>query len=99
MNKSELIEKLAIRSGILHSQAEQVVAAVVEKMTETLVGKGRIEIRGLGSWVVKEYPGYEGRNPKSGEKIQVAPKRLPFFKVGKELRERIDTYGQVTTEE
>ncbi len=90
MNKSELIEKLAQRCGISIIQAEEVVTLIYRKMRDTLVSGGRIEIRGFGSFVVKEYGAYEGRNPKTGEKIAVPPKKLPFFKVGKELKERID---------
>ncbi len=91
MNKSELIEKLAQRSKISIIQAEEVVNLIYRKMRDTLVNGGRIEIRGFGSFVVKEYGAYEGRNPKTGERIPVAPKKLPFFKVGKELKERIDS--------
>jgi integration host factor subunit beta len=58
-------------------------------MTEALAEGGRIEIRGLGSFVIKEYETYTGRNPKTGEPIMVRPKKLPFFKVGKELKERV----------
>ena len=90
MNKSELMEKLAEKSGINIMQAEDVVNLVYRKMKDTLVGGGRIEIRGFGSFVVKEYDSYQGRNPKTGEKIPVPVKKLPFFKVGKELKERID---------
>ena len=90
MNKSELMEKLAEKSGINIMQAEDVVNLVYRKMKDTLVGGGRIEIRGFGSFVVKEYDSYQGRNPKTGEKIPVPIKKLPFFKVGKELKERID---------
>lgn len=90
VNKSELIEKLAQRSQINVVQAEEVVNLIYKKMRDTLVSGGRIEIRGFGSFVVKEYGAYEGRNPKTGEKIPVPPKKLPFFKVGKELKERID---------
>ncbi|RMG42823.1 MAG: integration host factor subunit beta [Candidatus Dadabacteria bacterium] len=90
MNKSELIEKLAERSGINVMQAEEVVNLIYRKMRDTMVNGGRIEIRGFGSFVVKEYQAYQGRNPKTGEKIHVPPKKLPFFKVGKELKERID---------
>ena len=90
MNKSELIEKLAEKSGINVMQAEEVVNLIYKKMRETMVSGGRIEIRGFGSFVVKEYQSYQGRNPKTGEKIAVPPKKLPFFKVGKELKERID---------
>lgn len=91
MNKSELIEKLALKSGIPLPQAEEIVSLVLRKMKETLVGGGRIEIRGFGSFVVKVYESYLGRNPKTGEKISVPPKKLPFFKVGKELKERVDS--------
>ena len=71
-------------------QAEDVVNLIYRKMRDTMVNGGRIEIRGFGSFVVKEYQAYQGRNPKTGEKISVPPKKLPFFKVGKELKERID---------
>lgn len=90
MNKSELIEKLAEKTGINVIQSEEVVNLIYKKMRETMVSGGRIEIRGFGSFVVKEYQSYQGRNPKTGEKIAVPPKKLPFFKVGKELKERID---------
>ena len=91
MNKSELIEKLAERCGINVMQSEEVVNLIYRKMRDTMVNGGRVEIRGFGSFVVKEYEAYQGRNPKTGQKIQVPPKKLPFFKVGKELRERIDS--------
>lgn len=91
MNKSELIERLAERSGINVMQAEEVVNLIYRKVRDTMVNGGRIEIRGFGSFVVKEYQAYQGRNPKTGEKISVPAKKLPFFKVGKELKERIDT--------
>jgi integration host factor subunit beta len=90
VNKSELIERLAERSGLNVMQSEEIVNLIYRKMRDTLVSGGRIEIRGFGSFVVKEYQAYQGRNPKTGEKISVPPKKLPFFKVGKELKERID---------
>jgi integration host factor subunit beta len=90
VNKSELIEKLAERCQINVVQSEEVVNLIYRKMRDTLVAGGRIEIRGFGSFVVKQYDAYEGRNPKTGEKIPVPPKKLPFFKVGKELKERVD---------
>ena len=90
MNKSELIEKLADKTGLNVIQAEEVVNLIYKKMRDTLVGGGRIEIRGFGSFVVKEYDSYQGRNPKTGQRIDVPKKKLPFFKVGKELKERID---------
>ena len=90
MNKSELIERLAERTGLNVVQAEEIVNLIYKKMRDTMVSGGRIEIRGFGSFVVKEYDAYQGRNPKTGDKISVPPKKLPFFKVGKELKERID---------
>ena len=90
MNKSELIERLAEKSGLSVQHAEEIVNLIYRKMRDTMVNGGRIEIRGFGSFVVKEYEAYQGRNPKTGEKISVPPKKLPFFKVGKELKERID---------
>ncbi len=92
MNKSELIERLSEKTGVSIQQAEEVVNLIYKRMRDTLVNGGRVEIRGFGSFVVKEYESYEGRNPKTGEKIPVPPKKLPFFKVGKELKERIDNY-------
>ena len=91
MNKSELIERLAIKSGMGSLQAEDIVNLMFEKMRVSLVTGKRIEIRGFGSFTVKDYKSYWGRNPKTGEKIKVEPKRLPAFKLGKELRERLNT--------
>lgn len=98
MNKSELIERLASKSGLNVMQSEEIVNLIYRKMRDTLVSGGRIEIRGFGSFVVKEYQAYQGRNPKTGEKIPVPPKKLPFFKVGKELKERIDQVEGALTE-
>ncbi|ABA88701.1 integration host factor, beta subunit [Syntrophotalea carbinolica DSM 2380] len=90
MNKSELIDALAEKKGLTYKRAEEIVNIVLDTMSDTLVEGGRIEIRGFGSLVVKDYKAYIGRNPKTGEEIEVKPKKLPFFKVGKELRERIN---------
>jgi len=90
VNKSELIEKLAEKSGINVMQAEEVVNLIYKKMRETMVSGGRIEIRGFGSFVVKEYQSYQGRNPKTGEIIPVNPKRGLLFRTGKELRDRVN---------
>lgn len=92
MNKSDLIVRLAERTGISQPLAEKVMQTIYEAMRDTLRDGGRIEIRGFGSFSVKEYGGYTGRNPKTGEEISVKPKRLPFFKPGKELKERVDSY-------
>ncbi len=92
MNKSGLIETLAREENISIKKAEEVVNSVFKGMEEALLREERIEIRGFGSFKVKHYDGYLGRNPKTGEVIQVKAKRLPFFKVGKELKERVDIY-------
>ncbi len=90
MNKSQLIETLAQESNIPLRDAESIVNTILEAMTSTLENGDNIEIRGFGSFMVKEYTSYYGRNPKTGEKIKVPPKKLPFFKVGKELREKVN---------
>lgn len=89
MNKSELVEALAVKKGISFKKAEEVVNAIFETMTQALIRGDRIEIRGFGSFVVRDYKSYTGRNPKTGDLIEVKPKKLPFFKVGKELKERV----------
>ncbi len=89
MNKSELVEQLAIKKDIPIKRAEEVVNLIFSSMTEAMVNSDRIEIRGLGSFVIKDYDTYTGRNPKTGEPIKVSPKKLPFFKVGKELKEMV----------
>jgi len=90
MNKSELVESLAANKNLTFKKSEEIVNLIFDMMSDTLVHGGRIEIRGFGSFVVKEYKSYMGRNPKTGEVIHVRPKKLPFFKVGKELREMVD---------
>ncbi len=89
MNKSEMIEALAAKKGISLKKAEEIINTVFDSMTKALLDGDRIEIRGFGSFVVNEYKAYTGRNPKTGEAIAVRPKKLPFFKVGKELKERV----------
>lgn len=90
MNKSELIEALAVQKDLTYKKSEEIVNIVFDTMAKTLIEGGRIEIRGFGSFIVKDYKSYTGRNPKTGEIIDVKPKKLPFFKVGKELRERVN---------
>jgi integration host factor subunit beta len=92
MNKSELIEALAQDIGIPHREAAAITNTVIDTMTEALARGESIEIRGFGSFVIKQYGSYEGRNPKTGRKIKVSPKKLPFFKVGKDLREQVNRY-------
>ena len=90
MNKSQLVEALAKEENLPLKRAEEVVNTVFGDMEKALIRGERVEIRGLGSFKVKQYDGYKGRNPKTGEIIDVGPKKLPFFKVGKELKERAD---------
>ncbi|MBI1922444.1 MAG: integration host factor subunit beta [Geobacter sp.] len=89
MNKSELIESLAAQKGLTYKKAEEIVSTIFDTMANAMQQGERIEIRGFGSFVVKDYRAYTGRNPKTGDPIEVKPKKLPFFKVGKELRERV----------
>ena len=91
MVKSELIENLAERADITLAKAEEIVDLFFDAVTETLCNGNRVEIRGFGAFTVREYKAYEGRNPKTGEKITVPPKRLPFWKTGMELKQRVDS--------
>ena len=90
MNKSDLVKSLAMEMDLPMRKAEEIVDMVFKTMTDALVGGDRIEIRGFGSFVVKDYKGYTGRNPKTGQKIMVDGKNLPFFKTGKELKEKVN---------
>lgn len=90
MNKSELIEALAEETKIPLRDASTIANTILDAMSDALAVGDSIEIRGFGSFVVKEYDSYFGRNPKTGEKIKVSPKKLPFFKVGKELKELVN---------
>lgn len=94
MNKSELIEAVAERARVTKKRAEEVVNFIFDSMVAAMARGDRIEIRGLGSFMVKSYGAYTGRNPRTGESIHVAPKKLPFFKVGKELKERVNRSGE-----
>lgn len=91
MNKSQLIEALAKAENLTIKKAEMVINTIFDSIEDALVNGDRVEIRGFGSFKVKDYDGYQGRNPKTGEVIQVGKKKLPFFKVGKELKERVDS--------
>ena len=90
MNKIDLIQALKDSNHLSRSEAEKIVTLFFDKMAEALAKGDRVEIRGLCSFYVKKYGGYTGRNPKTGEKVKIAPKKLPFFKAGKELKERVD---------
>ena len=91
MTRSDLIAKLAERyPQLLAKDADLAVKVILDAMSETLAGGGRIEIRGFGSFALNYRPPRMGRNPKSGDKVQVPAKYVPHFKAGKELRERVD---------
>lgn len=90
MNKLELVAALKARTGIPKQDAAEVVQLFFDLMADALAEGRRVEIRGLCSFFVKEYKSYIGRNPKTGEKVVIKPKKLPFFKAGKELRERVN---------
>ncbi len=90
MNKSELIKALADETNIPMEESVLVVSTFVDCMKESLLAGERVEIRGFGSFKVKEYEGYTGRNPKTGDSVDVKPKRLPFFRAGKELKEYLN---------
>lgn len=91
MNKLELTETLREKTDLTKSEAKAVVKLFFKEMSKALAKGDRVEIRGLCSFYVKKYKAYAGRNPKTGEPTRVKPKKLPFFKVGKELRERINS--------
>lgn len=91
MTKSELIAKLAARfPQLVVKDAELSVKAILDTMSESLAQGNRIEIRGFGSFSLNYRPPRLGRNPKTGDKVQVPEKHVPHFKAGKELRERVD---------
>ncbi len=91
MNKLELIQELKRVSNITKAEAEAVVELFFAEMSAALSKEDRVEIRGLCSFYVKRYKAYIGRNPKTGEQVKIKPKKLPFFKCGKELKERVDS--------
>ncbi len=89
MTKSELIEEVAKRTKITKSRAEQVVNCVFESMAAALERGEGVEIRGLGSFTIRQRDAYDGRNPQTGESVHVPEKRVPWFTVGKELRQLV----------
>ena len=91
MTRRELIAAVAVAEGITIKEAEVVVKTVFAGIEGALSKEDRVEIRGFGSFKIKAYRSYQGRNPKTGETIQVNDKKLPFFKVGKELKERVNS--------
>lgn len=91
MTKSQLVDMVAQRSGLPHKVIEIAVGTVFESMVSALEREERIEIRGFGNFTIREYRSYVGRNPKTGDRVSVPPKRMPFFKVGKDLRNRVNS--------
>src|SRR5437868_4288558 len=94
MTKSDLVELVATRLHLPKGRAELIVNCIFDSMEESLKKGERIEIRGFGSFEIRHYKAYEGRNPRTGDPVGVQPKRLPFFKVGKELKERVNAAAQ-----
>ncbi len=90
MNKLELISALKDKADISKTEAARVVQIFFDSMTDAMARGERVEIRGLCSFYVKNYKSYVGRNPKTGDKVTISPKKLPFFKSGKELKDRVD---------
>ena len=93
MNKLGFIEELRNKAELTKNEARKVVDLFFDEMSNALANGDRVEIRGFCSFYVKHYKAYTGRNPKTGEQTRVKPKKLPFFKVGKELKERVDYQG------
>ena len=94
MNKSDLTKRLAGTLELTLRDAEEAVNVIVGELRDALLRGERIEIRGFGAFTVREYKAYTGRNPRTGELIEVAPKRLPFFKVGKDFMGRLNGGGK-----
>ena len=90
MNKLEVIQSLCSQNGLSKAESTKIVSMFFEQISAALERGDRVEIRGLCSFYVKDYPGYIGRNPMTGVKVEVPPKKLPFFKCGKDLRDRVD---------
>ena len=90
MTKADLITKVAEKERIPLKVSKVIVDTVFGVMMESLEKGDRIEIRGFGSFKVKHFKNYKGRNPKTGQIVEVRPKKVPFFKVGKELKEKVN---------
>ncbi len=89
MNKMDIINKLASDINVNQKIAKIAVDTIIDSIKKAITKNERVEIRGFGSFTLREYKAYRGRNPKSGETVNVEPKRLPYFKVGKELKEMV----------
>ncbi|MBR4489085.1 integration host factor subunit beta [bacterium] len=91
MNKATLMTALMDRAKLSKREADQLISLVVDSMADAFAKGQRIEIRGFGSIAVRSYGSYVGRNPKTGKEINIAPKKLPFFKPGKDLLVRVNS--------
>jgi integration host factor subunit beta len=91
MNKSDLVSALSEKMNLTYNVADSIIDTIFDGMSKTLIAGGRVEIRGFGCWYVKDYAGYSGRNPKNGQVVEVKSKKLPLFKVGKDMKERVDS--------
>jgi len=90
MNKSELIEELAAKTGYNPKLTDKMVRIFFDRIKAALSAGDKVEIRGFGSFTLKKYKGYIGRNPKTGETVEVKPKQLPVFRTGIDLRSRVN---------
>ena len=90
MTKADLIEEVSRVVEMTRKDSEVIVEAIFDSVVRSLRTGDKIEIRGFGSFEIRNYKAYEGRNPRTGNPVEVQPKRLPFFKVGKELKERVN---------
>jgi integration host factor subunit beta len=93
MNKMDIINKLAADINVNQKIAKIAVDTIIDSVKAAIINNERVEIRGFGSFTLREYKAYKGRNPKSGEMVNVEPKKLPYFKVGKELKEMVNLGG------
>lgn len=90
MTKSDLIIAFADKEDLTEKDSTTIINLIFDGFTKTLINSDRIEIRGFGSFSVREYKAYTGRNPKTRKNVEVKPKKLPYFKVGKKLKERVN---------
>jgi len=90
MTKSDLIEAVATKTSLTKDKSATVVNSIFELMVDAMKRGERIEIRNFGNFTVRSYPAYTGRNPKTGDQVKVGPKKMPFFKVGLELKNKVD---------
>ncbi len=89
MNKTDIIDKIAEEARVNQKIAKMAVETIIESVSKAIVEGERVEIRGFGNFTLRNYKAYRGRNPKTGEVVDVPPKKLPYFKVGKELKDKI----------